>query len=94
MIPGIQDAVEILAIADPTTLVDMMTHSRGDEIVLVGIAARHEKLGHRIAYRCIFDMLAERPPAEIIHLLEVTLRTVEEGHILLHPVPCLRIRNG
>ena len=39
---------------------------------------------------CIFDMLAERPPAEIIHLLEVTLRTVEEGHILLHPVPCLR----
>ena len=37
MIPGIQDAVEILAIADPTTLVDMMTHSRGDEIVAKSI---------------------------------------------------------
>ena len=39
-------------------------------------------------------MLAKCPPAEIPHFLKAPVWTVEEGHVLCHPLPCLRIRNG
>ena len=39
-------------------------------------------------------MLAQRPPAIVVHLLEVLLRTVEQRDILSHPFRRLRIRDG
>ena len=94
MIPCIHDLVEVRAVAQPTALVDMVSHARGNEVILVGVATIDEKLRHRIADGRLFDMFAKRPPAEVPHFLEVLVGTVEEGHVLRHPLPCLAIRNS
>ena len=71
-----------------------MAHARRDELPLVGIVALHQKLRHRIAHRGALDMFAECPPTVVPHLLEIAIGTIEQGHVLRHPLPCFRIRNG
>ena len=92
--PGVHDLVEILRIANPAALVDVVAQSRGDELVFVGIVALHQELGHGVAHGRVFNMLAQRPPAVIVELFELLLRALEEGHVLLHPLPCLGVGNG
>ena len=72
----------------------MMTYSRGNQVVLVGIGTWHQELRHSIAYGRLLDMFSQCPPAEVPHLLEAAVRTIEEGHVLRHPVPRFRVRNG
>ena len=94
MIPGVHNLVEVRAVAQPAAFMDMMTYTRGDELVFIGIVAIDKKLRHGIAHGCLFDMLPKRPPAVVPHLLEVLVWTVEERYVLRHPFPGLAIRNG
>ena len=64
----------------------MMSDGTGYQIIAVGIRTIYQELSHAIAYRCTFDMLAESPPTIVVHLAEVILRTVEERHVLAHPL--------
>ena len=90
-VPGVHDLVEVVGLAQPTTLHDMMTYARGNQIVLIGIGSRHKKLGHGIAHGSESDVLAECPPTVIPHLFELFLRTVEQRYVIGHPLPCLAV---
>ncbi len=72
----------------------MMTHSRGNKVVLISIGTWYQKLRHSIAYGCLLDVLPKCPPTEIPHLFKAAVRTIEEGYVGLHPVPRFRVRNG
>ena len=72
----------------------MMADSTGNQVIAVGIGTLHEKLRHAIAHRSPLDMLAQCPPAVVVHLSEVLLRTVEQGDIPAHPFRRLRIGDG
>ena len=85
MIPCIDDSVEILRVAKPAALIDMMSDSAGYQVILVGIVAVDEELGHAVADRSVLDVLAESPPAVIIHLLHILVGTVEQRDVLFHP---------
>ena len=39
-------------------------------------------------------MFSKCPPAIVPHLLKVLVGTVEQGHVLRHPLPCLAVGNG
>ena len=73
---------------------DVVAHARSYEVVLVGIASVYQEFRHGITHRCLFDMLAERPPTEIPHFLEVLVGTIEEGHVLRHPFPRFTVGNS
>ena len=86
--------VEVYAIAQPAAFVNMVAYTRGYEFPLVCIVAINQKFCHRIAHRRLLDVLAERPPTEVPHFLEVLVGTIEKGHVLRHPLPCFCVRNG
>ena len=94
VVPRIDNLVEVGGVAQPAALVYVVAHSRRDELPLVGIVAVDQKLGHGIADGRQLDVLAERPPAVVPHLLELLLRTVEQGHVPCHPLPGLGVGNG
>ena len=94
LVPGVHDLVEPHGVAQPTAFVDMMSYTRGNEVVLVSIASVHEELRHSIAYRSGLDVFSECPPTEVPHFFEILVRTVEERHIMRHPIPRLCIGDG
>ena len=71
----------------------MMTDGTGDEVVAVGIGAWNEEFGHAPAHGRTLDMLAQRPPAEVVDIVEILVRTVEKGNILGHPVGGILVGN-
>ena len=71
----------------------MMTDSTGNEVVAVGIGAWDQEFGHAPAHGRTLDMLAQRPPAEVVDIVEILIRTVEKGNILGHPVGCILVGN-
>ena len=87
VIPRVDDAIEPFGITQPAAFMDMVTQGRGDEVILVRIAPRHEKLCHPITHRSRLDMLEERPPPEIIDLLHLLVGTIEKWDVLTHPGP-------
>ena len=73
---------------------DVVAHTGCNEVILVGIAPIDQELSHSIAHRCLLDMLSKRPPAVVPHLFKTTVRTIEEGHVLRHPLPCFNVGNS
>lgn len=77
--------MQIGGITQPTALHDMMSDSAGYQVIAVSIRPLYEELRHAIAYRSPLNMLAQCPPAVVVHLPEVLLRTVKQGDIVTHP---------
>ena len=86
--------IQILRIAQPTAFINMMPDSAGYQIIFIRIGTLNQKFRHAISHRCFFDMLPQRPPAVIVHLFKITLRTFKQRYILFHPFRSLCIRNG
>ena len=63
----------------------MVADGAGNEVVAVGIASLHQEFGHAIACGRLLDVLAQRPPAVVVHFAEVLLRTVEKRDVPAHP---------
>ena len=57
LVPGVHCLVQINRVVQPSALMDMVAYTRGNEVILVGIAPIDQKLGHRIADGCLLDML-------------------------------------
>ena len=94
VVPGIDNLVEVGGITQPATFMDMVAHTRRNEIILVGIAPIDKKLCHGITDGCLLDMFSKRPPAEIPQFLEAAVWAIEERYVLFHPLPRLTVRNG
>ncbi len=71
-----------------------MADGAGNEIVLVGVTALHEELGHAVAHRRALDVLAQRPPAVVVHLAHLLVGAVEERDVFFHPLRGLSVGNG
>ncbi len=84
--PSADDAVGVASVAQPPCLHHVMSEGAGDEIVAVGITARHEKLRHGVSRGRLHDVLAQRPPAVVEHFLHLPVRAIEERNVALHPV--------
>ena len=53
----------------------------------IGVANRRKKFRDNETSRRLDDVLSERPPAEIIHLLHFAVGTFKERDVFLKPVP-------
>ena len=62
-----------------------MSYCAGNEVVFVGIRALNEEFGHAQSYRSALDVLAQRPPAEVVDLFHVLVGTFKQRDVLAHP---------
>ena len=92
-IPGVDNLVEVLLVVQPAALVDVVADGAGNQVVFVRVGTLHEELGHAVTHRGLLDVFAQAPPAEVEELLEVVLRALEEGNVLLHPGRRGTVRN-
>ena len=86
--------VQILFLADPPSLAEVVAGWATDRVVLAAPADFGEKLGDYEPIWGLLDMLAERPPTEVIDLLDVLIRTLESRHVVNHPVRRGFVRDG
>ena len=86
--------MEVGGVTQPTALHDVVTDGAGDKVVLVRVATVDKELGHAIAHWRPLDVLAQRPPAIVVHLAHLLIRTVEKGNILMHPLNGLGVGDG
>ena len=78
-------------VVEPARLHDVVAHGAGDEVVLVGVAALDEELGLRKAQVGAYDVLAQCPPAEVIHLFHLAVGTFEQRYLTFHPRCCFAV---
>ena len=90
-VPRVEYLVQVLGVAQPAALMDVVADGARDEIILVGVGALHEELRHAVSRRGVLDVLAEGPPTVVEHLLKVLLRTLEQGDVRPHPLGSLSV---
>jgi hypothetical protein len=71
----------------------VVTERATDRVVLAAVFDGLEKLGDDESRRSLFDVFSERPPAVIVSLLDVVVRTCKARYVIPHPLPCARVRD-
>lgn len=85
--------MQISGIAQPAGFHHVVADGTGNEVVAVGIGTGNEEFGHAPAHGRTLQVLAQRPPAEVVDIVEILIRTVEKGNILGHPVGGILVGN-
>ena len=91
VIPRPDNLVQVRRIPQPTAFMYMMTERARNQVILISVAPRNQKLRHGPSYGRPSDMFPQRPPSVVPHLLETAVRTIEQRHVPHHPVPRFRI---
>src|SRR5207248_9079164 len=78
-------------IAQPATFGQMMPQRTTNRVVANRMSDRLDELCHDPSRWRLLDVLAIRPPAEIVNLLHVLIGTGKKGDASLYPVPRLRV---
>ena len=78
--------IEVSRIADPAPLAEMVSGGAGNGVVFPAPRNLRKKLGDHETVGGFLDMFAERPPAEVVDLLDVLVGAIEERDIGGHPV--------
>ena len=86
VVPCAQYLVQISGVAQPAGFHHVVANGAGDEVVAVGVGTGNQEFGHAPACRCALQVLAQRPPAEVVDVVEILVGTVEQRNVLGHPV--------
>ena len=85
--------VEEPRVVQPATFVKVMARGAVDRVVLAGPTDRGKKLGDDETLRRPLEVLAESPPAEVIGLLDLLIRAVQQRDVVAEEIPGGRIGN-
>src|SRR5205814_7513531 len=85
--PEASVVVEVARLPKPAALAQVVAEGATDRVVRPCVLDRRDELGHHEAVSGLLDVLAIRPPAEIVDLLEFGFGTFEERDVVLHPSP-------
>lgn len=77
--------VKITRIAQPAAFGQMVAHSATDGVVCAGVADGRKKLREDKAPRSLDQMLPERPPTEVVDLLDLRIRALKARDVPLQP---------
>ena len=72
----------------------MMACRATDRVVLTAPVDLWQELGDHKAVGRVLDVLAERPPTEVIDFLDLLIRTLEPWNMIGHPIGRRRIGDG
>src|SRR5581483_6415970 len=79
--PEADVVVEERLIAEPAAFGDVKARGAADRVVTAGVANGREEFRDDKTVRSFDQVLAKRPPPEIIHLLHLAVRAFEERNI-------------
>ena len=85
--------MHIGSIAQPAGFHHMMADGTGNEVVTVGIGSWNKEFGHSPSDWSALEMLAQRPPAEVVDVVEFLIWTIEKRYVFLHPVGGILVGN-
>src|ERR1019366_6355669 len=84
---------EIILIAQPAAFGDVESGGATDGVIDSGVLHRGQKFSDDEAAGGFDEVFAERPPAEIIHLLDFAVGALKEGNFFLKQAPRAGVGN-
>jgi hypothetical protein len=85
--PEFRVIIDIALIAQPTAFREVMADGATDRIERASVAHRNKEFGENEAVGRLNDVLSERPPAEIVNLLNFGIGAIEKRDVCGKPIP-------